>query len=731
LTGSASSGGRKKTGTKRKTSSLTSKAKSRRKSTTKKAPARKKATKATAGDDMPKSPRCNSDEVVANLPKSDLTELYRFWSGDMAVDVPRNEQVVRDQVLEWMGDQEYVAARIAELGKRLGMLLDMHLRAPRYQCMVQDVADSHDLAYLSTYDLEACFTTLGRRGLLVEGASNGLTTRGGRCHAVPTDIADTVLRQRRAERRGIFDTFTLRGFLDRLYDDPARAARTAPGRVRELYKMYSNEPSVISRVERLPDGLRDLVGKVVLEFGGLLPRALFDRMETELPHWNGRRWGKILSESLIGTVERLELARYGLNHNDETLIVFNEVALAWLRRVAVPGDPDAPHDEASLGVDLVSNISRFLGFIIDHNVRFTVRGEIFKTTEKRILQDLIPNPGRELERAEVLDFIYRFSRHESLIKSTGERAFTLTTEGRDWEPQELEAKLQGLLEYALEESDLGGEHYHQVRMRRIFLRMIKRVEQDVWYDIMYLPFLVRNNYLCSLDEGQHADEYFGARQRGGYTPMEDLQRMAWNLVGWVRKRLYLLGIVDLGYDKTGRPVAMRLTRIGASLLGVEQDATPNAIGNLVVTPDFEIVLFPTGDDAKLTHDLDRFCERESLGHLIHFRISEKSVHRALAEGMSVSRIIDTLEINARTPVPQNVVYSIRGWASQAGLLYLNKKLLVRCDDPDTLTKFVQDPGVRSYVRDVIDDSTVQLKSGTSASRMRSLLRDLDYLIELE
>jgi membrane-bound inhibitor of C-type lysozyme len=99
--------------------------------------------------------------------------------------------------------------------------------------------------------------------------------------------------------------------------------------------------------------------------------------------------------------------------------------------------------------------------------------------------------------------------------------------------------------------------------------------------------------------------------------------------------------------------------------------------------------------------------------------------------MSVSRIIDTLEINARTPVPQNVVYSIRGWASQAGLLYLNKKLLVRCDDPDTLTKFVQDPGVRSYVRDVIDDSTVQLKSGTSASRMRSLLRDLDYLIELE
>ena len=68
---------------------------------------------------------------------------------------------------------------------------------------------------------------------------------------------------------------------------------------------------------------------------------------------------------------------------------FNEVALAWLRHVAVPGDPDAPHDEAGLGVDLVSNISRFMGFIIEHDVRFTVRGEIFKTTEKRIINELM------------------------------------------------------------------------------------------------------------------------------------------------------------------------------------------------------------------------------------------------------------------------------------------------------------------------------------------------------
>ena len=59
-----------------------------------------------------------------------------------------------------------------------------------------------------------------------------------------------------------------------------------------------------------------------------------------------------------------------------------------------------------------------------------MRGDIFKTTEKRLLEELIPNPGRELSRSEVLDFIYAFARHERIIESTGERTFALTAHGR-------------------------------------------------------------------------------------------------------------------------------------------------------------------------------------------------------------------------------------------------------------------------------------------------------------
>ncbi|MFT5049713.1 MAG: hypothetical protein ACI8QZ_001106 [Chlamydiales bacterium] len=670
------------------------------------------------------------EDVVTQLEQADLTELYRFWAGEDPPPAPRPAALRRD-VVRWMGEPETLQARLARLGRRHGLVLDLHLNAASYSCTLGELASSKELAYLSRYDLEASLSLLVRRALLYEQPAGRIAMPDARVFVMPPDLGDTIQRQRSAKTRGVFDAFTLRGHLDSIYDDPVRAARTSPRRVRELYKMYSNEAAAVARVERLPEGLRELVKKVVMEFGGILPRSLFDRMETELPHWNGRRWGKILSESLVGTVKQLDLTPYGVQHRGETLIAFNEIALAWLRRVAVPSDPDAPHDEASLGVDLVSNMSRFLSFIIDHNVRFTVRGKIFKTTEKRILQELIPNPGRELERSEILSFIYGFARHAGLIKSTGERTFALTPAGRDWEAQELENKQQALLEYVLEEAGMGGEYFHQLRMRHIFMRLFKRVEPEVWYDIMYLPFLVRNNYLSSFDE-LAVDESFQSSPGGGHQSLEDLQTMAWNLVTWVRQRLYLLGIVDLGYDADKRPVAMRMTRMGARLLGLEaEDVGAPAIGSVVVTPDFEVVLFRSGDDAALVHDLDRFAHRDKDGPLLHFTISEKTIHRALSEGMALGRIQCTLTENARTPVPQNVLYSIKDWAAQAGLLFLNKKLIVRTDDPDRLKGFVRDPGVRPYVRRTLDEARVQLKSGVSQARMRSLLRDLNYLIESE
>lgn len=660
---------------------------------------------------------------------NELDELYDFWAGSAS----DNGADRRSELSRLMADPVVGESRLASLGRRLSSVLDLHLDAPHYVRALADLAQQKELSALSEYDLEAALSVLQRRGLLVETVDRRFKSFGGRAFAVPQEVGDAILRQRRAQRRGVFDVLTLRGWLDRQYDDPARPTRVAPTRLREMYKMYCNENAAVARIERVEAPHRDLVEKAILQFGGMLPRSLYERMDSPFGPWNAAAWRQVLEESLIGTVERLELSRYGIHLGEEMLIIFNEVALAWLKRVAVPGDPDAPHTEASLGVDLVSNISRFIGFILEHSVRFTVRGEIFKTTEKRILQELIPNPGRELPREDVLGFIYAVTRAFGLIESTGERTFAMSGEGRAWEQKTLDDKLAALLDYVVEEKNLSGDYYHQVRLRRIFLRLLKRVEPSVWYDLMYLPFLARNTYLSSLDQ-LAVDEYFASRvQSAQYTPMEDPQRLAWNLVRWVRQRLYLLGLVDLGYDSSGHPVAMRLTRQGARLMGVE-DGSPHgapALGSLVVTPDFEVVLFPTGDDAELVHELDRFCEREKAGETLHFKINERTVQRALSEGMHLARILSTLRLQSRTPVPQNVLYSIRDWAQRAGLMTLDGKGVLVCHDADTLKRFQLDPAARAHVREALDDTHLQLKMRFAPRRTLSLLRELGYLVEYD
>ncbi|NOT30216.1 MAG: hypothetical protein HOP15_07195, partial [Planctomycetes bacterium] len=560
---------------------------------------------------------------LARRRRSDLIELHRFWGGKACEPPSGEDDELRTRIARWMGDSARVEERVGALGRRLGSVLESLIGAPRFQKSWAELARTPGLSALSPYELEASLSSLQRRGLVVERDDRRFESFGERVLGLPLELGDGLLRCRREKKGSLFSILALHGHLDQLYSGPEHGTGLPPHRLRELYKMYAQETACAARIERLPEGLQALVEKAILEFGGILPKGLFERTDSKL-HWNARRWRLILEQSLVGTVRELDLSQHGIALCDETLVVFNEVALAWLRRVAVPSDPDHPHEELSAGIDLASNISRFLTYLVEHGVRFTMRGEIFKTTEKRILQNLIPETGRELSRDDVLGFIFRFARQAGLIDRTGKRTFAVTQPGREWESLALLEKQRRMLDHALAERSFMGESVHQLGMRQLFLRLLKRIEPETWYDLMYLPFLARNTYLLNLEDGK-AEELFNERTQAGRAPsLEDPQRLAWNLIRWARERLYLLGLIDLGYDRAGRPVALRLTASGARLLGMEraseagsergaardgarEGARLGAVPSLVVTPDFEVVLFPTGDDGELIHALDRFC----------------------------------------------------------------------------------------------------------------------------
>ena len=110
--------------------------------------------------------------------------------------------------------------------------------------------------------------------------------------------------------------------------------------------------------------------------------------------------------------------------------------------------------------------------------------------------------------------------------------------------------------------------------------------------------------------------------------------------------------------------------------------------------------------------------------------SEETVKRGLKNGMGLAEIQSVLEAHSRTPVPQNVQFSIRDWSLRAGLMRLNDQLVLTCEEPDVLRAFRQDAGTRKYVSRALDQRSLKLKGRVTPKRMRSLLRELGYIVEL-
>ena len=179
-----------------------------------------------------------------------------------------------------------------------------------------------------------------------------------------------------------------------------------------------------------------------------------------------------------------------------------------------------------------------------------------------------------------------------------------------------------------------------------------------------LPFLARNAYLAQIDIAQ-TEEFFATRFQGGcYTPSETLQQMCWNLLVWVKKRLFPLGLVDIGMHG-GRVTALRLSKLGAELLDAEPAGRVGGTrSTVIVQPDFELLLFPGDDVHDVVHLFDRFAHRTKSDHVYQFKLDQPSVAAGIADGLSGEQIVQEMTDRARAPIPQNVLYSLAEWSQR-------------------------------------------------------------------
>jgi len=511
------------------------------------------------------------------------------------------------------------------------------------------------------------------------------------------------------------EILSLRGWLEHHFSGEGDAEKA-----RQMYRFLADENAICARVDALEEPLRKFFLEVAKRHGGILPLGELREINPDLDAVSLRNG---LEEASLGTLGDLDLESFGIRQRGPVAILFNEAVLAILQRSARQGEV-VPKADAGMGVGFVSNFSRFASFVEGETVRFTVRGTLFKSTGKRISQGLIPNPGREFRKLEVLELEYRFALAYRYIDRTGKRSFRLTEDGKEFLALPLLDKQRIMLDWLLEDRDLPGDLSHQLLLRRTALRYLKRLDPEIWYDAMALPFVARNHYLSSL--GADATE---ATEKPSFPVRSsaDLRSLSWNLFTWIRKYLYLLGIVDVGYDANGRACGIKLTSNGAELLGILSGRELEGSGHLVVNPDFEVVLFPDKNSYHLVYMMDRFADRELTDNLFHYRITPGSLHRGLAEGLGLDEILECLATNSRTPVPQNVAYSLESWGRKNGSVTWDGKETLSCDAPEILDRLTLHPELRKVGFERVDPETLHIHAEVRTSELSSWVHDFGVL----
>lgn len=648
--------------------------------------------------------------TLATRSESELVDLHDRWiGGTPPLRRPDLVQVLKDRMAE--------PTAVSNLCSGLYGAL-----APVFRVLATQAGEGMELDAVSAAAVQEGVAARSVRPALTDLVSTGLVAQVGtglngatrNLWGIPMEMRD-ILPAAGAPEAVTSSPLSLRGWLDAFYRKSMPGASSGDA-VRRMYRMLATDQAILQRVECLSPEMQTVVTELASRWGGILPTDDFAELSTKLTL---DEIAKELEKVSLGTVQDLNLESSGIRQNGHVLSLFHEVVLALLR--ARSGEMEfAQEATASIGVDFVSNFSRFASFVEGDTVRFTVRGTIYKSTGKRIAEELLPNPGREFRRFEILELEYRFALGCRFIDRTGERSFRLTPSGQEFLSKSLLEKQRLMLDWLIEDRELPGDLAHQLRLRRTTLRYIKRLEPGIWHDAMFLPFVVRNHHLAAItsqEESPNDKDSFPVRSSA------DVQSLAWNLLVWMRKYLYLLGILDMAYDSSGRAIAIRLTRVGAELLDMIPGREMEGSGHVVVNPDFEVVLFPDRRSHHLVYLLDRFCDREFTDSLYHYRITPASLHRGLSEGVTLDELLGLLEERSRTPLPQNVCYSLESWARKDGLMVLNDNFCLQCDSKELLDRISLHPGIRALGCERIDDQHLQFGSAPDFAELLGWVRE--------
>jgi hypothetical protein len=267
----------------------------------------------------------------------------------------------------------------------------------------------------------------------------------------------------------------------------------------------------------------------------------------------------------------------------------------------------------------------------------------------------------------------------------------------------------------------------EIAARKALESILEEIKPDSWYRTLDAV-----SFAMTHSEDQARPVLRAAGGHYEYINPATTSRNENRLARALEESLFWLGVVERGVFEGEN--CFRITPLGEVLLRGKEDGAlaqryPEFMAELVVQPNFDIVVPIQNMDPLLTVPLDQFGVRVSVGQVAVYSLSKESFVQAVQNGHSASGFIDFLvRHNKGHSLPSNVMATLEDWGGAIKRVRIKTYHVIESDDPLVMADLVHRRKFAKFFEGIDPHKTVRY-DGVSRTDLEKALEKEGFIVE--
>lgn len=382
------------------------------------------------------------------------------------------------------------------------------------------------------------------------------------------------------------------------------------------------------------------------------------------------------------------------------------------RKATLKPHRGTPDSVVSHGLNFSDTVCRIVAAIAAKPVRLRSDGDLFKEDLRR-LSEVCP----EIDEPPISTYIW-----------VAEGAGWLARVDNELRAADLENLLAlGPIERHQRLYDWLTSTGTESGSRKTLSRLVDEMKPNAWYSVIdFVAYAMQ----ASAKQGAPTLRQSGGKWR--YVASSASQFSEKGLARSLEETQTWMGVVD--YGGIGNEGVFRLTEIGVMLLTGKENPKLAAsfkrkTSEIVVQPNFDIVV-PTQDmDPLLTVPLDQFAVRASTGQATVYTLTKESFTQAIQDGHDGEAFVEFLIAHNRGgELPSNVMMTLDDWRGGIKRVRLKTLHVLESDDPLVIADLLHRRKYRKVLMPVDTRKTIAYDGIPRADLVRDLEKE-GFIVE--